>query len=177
LKKTHLVAYLLILNSFFVLSQENQSSTNVYFSPRITIGYTFGSGMNYGIDFVVNIYSTEKFNFGVDYSFYWVNTATGVHRIKSINLMAENDMLSAKIGVGMVKRVWGLNKINKVKTGGITVDVSATVEPYKTPSVGVKGFIFQRSKWPFYDQPSYISIYTYYRTPEISIYQSEVGDK
>ncbi len=157
--------------NYFAFSQN--SSTNIYASPRITIGYTFGSGMNYGIDFVLNIYSIEEYNFGINYAFYLVNTSSGTHRIKSFNIMAENDMLSAKIGIGMVKRVWGLKRINKVKTGGIIIDVSVAVEPYTFPSAGIRSFIFNRSKWPFYSQPSYISIYSYYRTPEFYIYQSE----
>ena len=176
MKKKLILSYLLVFCSLFAFSQENQSTTNIYFSPRITIGYTFGSGMNYGVDFVVNLYTISEINLGIDYSFYLVNTETGAHRIKSINLMAENEIISAKIGAGMVKRVWGINKINKVKTGGIVIDVSATVDPYKFPALGVRSFVFQRSKWPFYSQPSYISVYTYYRTPEISIYQSEVSN-
>ena len=176
LKKKLIVTYLLIFVNSFIFSQENKNGTNIYFSPRITIGYTFGSGMNYGVDFIVNIYTVNEFNFGVDYSFYIVNTPTGTHRLKSINLMAENKMLSAKIGAGLVKRVWGLNKINKAKTGGFIIDISATSDPFRTPSLGVRSFVFRRSKWPFYNQPSYISVYTYYRTPEIYIYQPELGD-
>ena len=173
MKKHILLSYLFVLVSYIASSQDNQSKTNVYFSPRITIGYTFGSGMSYGVDFILNIYSIKDYNFGLNYSFYLVNTTTGSHRIKSINLIAENDIISAKIGAGMVKRVWGLKKINKVKTSGVVIDIGAAIEPYTLPSVGVRSFVFKRSEWPFYKQPSYISIYTYYRTPEFYIYQSE----
>ncbi|MBN1252532.1 MAG: hypothetical protein JXR51_03885 [Bacteroidales bacterium] len=174
MKNKHILSYLFVLISSLVFSQENQSTTNIFISPRITIGYTFGSGMNYGVDLALNLYTIDKFNVGFDYSFYIVNTPTGFHRIKNINLMAENDMISVKLGAGMVKRKWGLKKINNAKTAGITIDVSVSVDPMSAPWVGVKSFVFQRSKWPFYDLPSYISVYTYYRTPEIYIYQQPV---
>jgi len=165
--------YLLIIYSFIqsANAQENYKGTKIYFSPRITIGYTISSGLNYGFDAVCGLYQINSLNCGFDFTFYMVNTDQGHHSIKGIGLMAETNYLNIKLGAGMVSRRWGLKNVNKAKSPGIMIDVSGGFDPYKAPWIGAKGFIINREKWTFYDQPSYISGYTYFKTPEIEVFK------
>ncbi len=157
-----------------IRAQESYKGTNVYLSPRITLGYTISSGFNYGFDLVVGVYQLNDAKFGIDLTYYMVNTNQGRHGIKGLALVAEMENVNIKIGAGSVSRRWGLKNINKAKAPGIMIDVSGGVDPYKAPWIGVKGFIFSRSKWEFYNQPSYISTYTYFKTAEIEIFKEDV---
>jgi len=165
-----LIAYLLV---FKVISQDSYTGTNIYFSPRITLGYTISAGFNYGFDVVVGLYQHNDVKFGIDFTYYMVNTDQGHHRIKGFALIADMDYLNIKLGAGAVSRRWGLKNINKANAPGIMVDVSAGIDPYRAPWIGAKGFIFNRAKWTFYDQPSYISAYTYFKTPEIDVFKED----
>ena len=166
---------LITLISSSVFAQE-KNGPHTFISPRINIGYTFGTGYTYGLDIFIGGYSLDKLNFGLDFSYYFVNTNAGVHRIKLISLTADNPKIHAKIGAGVVKRVWGLKSVNKAKVPGLSIDISVGFDEYHAPWVGVKSFIFDRQRWPFFDLPSYISIYSYFKTPEIEIYdQREEG--
>ncbi len=166
-----IIAFVIICNA---RAQESYKGTNVYLSPRITIGYTISSGFNYGFDFVVGVYQLNDAKFGLDLTYYMVNTDQGHHSIKGLALVAEMNYVNVKLGAGSVARRWGLKNINKAKAPGIMIDVSGGFDPYIAPWIGVKGFIFSRAKWNFYDQPSYISAYTYFKTPEIEIFKEDV---
>ena len=72
IKKLALILFLLF-PAAGLFAQESQNGPNVYVSPRINIGYTFGAGINYGFDIVVGAYSIGDFNFGLAYSHYFVN--------------------------------------------------------------------------------------------------------
>ena len=172
LKKIILIILVMMLSRSFFAQEKN--GPHAFVSPRINIGYTFGAGMTYGFDIFVGGYSLDKLNLGLAYSYYFANTQTGVHRLQTISLTADNPMIHARIGAGMVKRVWGLHNVNKAKTQGIAIDVSAGFDEYHAPWVGLKAFIQNRRKWPFFDLPSYISIYSYFKTPEIEIYDQRI---
>lgn len=149
---------------------QEKNGPNAFVSPRINIGYTFGAGMTYGVDVFVSAYSMDELNFGLTYSYYFANTQTGVHRLQSISLTVDNSMYHIRIGAGTVKRVWGLHNVNKAKVPGISIDASVGFDEYHAPWVGFKSFIHNRRKWPFFDLPSYLSLYSYFKTPEIEIY-------
>lgn len=159
------------INMPFGWAQAKTKGTDIYLSPRITLGYTFGGGLNYGFDIALGLYRLNDFNFGTNFSYYMVNTDQGHHRIKGFMLMAETKYLSVKLGAGAVSRKWGLRNVNKASAPGIILDISASADAYRAPWVGVKSFIYKRSNWLFYDQPSYISGYTYFKTQEIDIYR------
>jgi hypothetical protein len=53
------------------------------------------------------------------------------------------------------------------------IDVSASADPFKAPWIGFKSFIFNRERWTFYDQPSYISAYTYFKSSNIEIFSDD----
>jgi hypothetical protein len=169
------LAYCLITYvSVCAFAQEKVKGPNVYLSPRITIGYTFGSGMNYGTDIFVGLYRKNDFNFGLNLSFYMANTSQGIHRMKSLAAAAETDYLSIKLGAGSVSRRWGLKNRNKASAPGLVADVSMGIGEKNAPWMGVKSFMFNRAKWQFYDHPSYFSIYTYFKSPNIELYKKEI---
>ncbi|MFN8254423.1 MAG: hypothetical protein U0W24_01960 [Bacteroidales bacterium] len=169
------IALLWIFIGFMVrmVSQDDFKGAKIYFSPRITLGYTISSGFNYGFDIVAGLYQFKKVNFGLDFTYYMVNTDQGRHGIKGFQVVADMEYLNIKLGAGAVSRRWGLKNVNKAKAPGILIDVSAGIDPYKAPWIGVKGFVFNRGRWTFYDQPSYISAYTYFKTEEIEVYKEE----
>ncbi|MEN8119066.1 MAG: hypothetical protein ABFS35_01910 [Bacteroidota bacterium] len=173
LKRLAFISFLFLL-ACGLYAQEPLRGPNVYVSPRINIGYTFGAGITYGFDVVVGAYSTKNFNFGLAYSHYFVNVPKDFHRFKTISLVIENSMFNAKFGAGMVSRKWGLRNVNTAKVHGMSIDISAGVDEYHAPWVGVKSFIQNRKRWTFFDYPSYISIYTYFKTPEIEIYDQRM---
>ncbi len=154
-----------------LIGQESYKGPQIFISPRITLGYTFGSGMNYGLDMVLGLYRINNLKLGLDFSYYFANTNQGIHRLKGFAIIGEMDYLSVKLGAGSVSRRWGMKNVNKARTPGIMIDVSASADPYKAPWIGLKSFIFKRSKWPFYDQPSYISAYTYFKNADIELYK------
>ena len=173
IRKLAIILFLLMF-SFNFYAQDKENGPNVYVSPRINIGYTFGAGINYGFDIVVGAYSIGDFNLGLAYSHYFVNVAKDFHRFKTISLVVDHPMINAKFGAGVLSRKWGLRGINKAKVPGISVDVSVGVDEYHAPWVGVKSFIHNRNRWTFFDYPSYISVYTYFKTPEIEIYDNRL---
>ncbi len=173
IKKLALILVLFVLVTE-LSAQDAQNGPNVYISPRINIGYTFGAGINYGYDIVVGAYSLGDFNFGLAFSHYFVNVPKDFHRFKTISIMIDHPMINAKLGAGVLSRKWGLRNVNKAKVPGISVDVSVGFDEYHAPWVGVKSFIHNRNRWTFFDYPSYISVYTYFKTPEIELYDNRV---
>jgi len=171
--KKILLLLFLVFCSYGAPAQEFQNGTNVYLSPRVNIGYTFGAGINYGVDFVVGIYSTKNFNFGIAYSHYFVNVPKDFHRFKTLSIVIENPMINMKFGAGKLSRKWGLKNINKASIPGLAVDVTVGLDQYRAPWFGVKVFLHNRNLWNYFDQPSYISAYTYFKTPEIEVYESK----
>jgi hypothetical protein len=172
------IIYIIIIftsfwNSFILSAQEKTRGTDIFISPRITLGYTFGSGLNYGFDLVLGLYKIDNYKFGLDFTYYMVNTDQGHHRIKGIGIIGEMDYFSIKLEAGAISRRWGLKNVNKASAPGLMIDVTAGIDAYKAPWIGVKSFIFNRDKWEFYDQPSYISAYTYFKSTDIEIFKSK----
>ena len=161
---------LILLFSVKVYTQEKGNGPNVYVSPRINIGYTFGAGITYGYDIVVGAYTVGDFNMGLAFSHYFVNVPKDFHRFKTISLMIDHPMINAKIGAGVISRKWGLKSINKAKVPGVSIDISVGVDEYTAPWVGVKSFIYNHNRWMYFNYPSYISVYGYFKSQEIEIY-------
>ena len=168
-----LFLFVLFLSAEVVYSQEETNEIDVFVSPRITIGYTFGTGLNCGFDLGIGVYRINDVMLGTNFSYYLVVTDHGSHRIKGITLSAETDYISGRLGLGMVSRKWGLRNVNKARTPGIMIDVSASADAYKAPWVGFKTFVFKRSKWLYYDLPTYTSTYAYFKSQDIEIYKED----
>jgi hypothetical protein len=160
-------------NSYLSNAQNEARGPEIFLSPRITLGYTFGSGLNYGIDAVVGLYKTNDFKFGINFTYNMTNTDQGHHAIKGMGIVAEMKYFSLKLGAGSVSRRWGLKNINKASAPGLTIDVALSIGEANAPWVGVKSFIFDHERWAFYDHPSYLSAYTYFKSPDIMIFEEK----
>ncbi len=168
-----LLLVVLLSVSYNGIAQEETNGLDVILSPRITIGYTFGTGINCGFDLGVGVYRINDIMTGLNLSYYIVFTERGNHRLKGVTLAAESKYVSGKVGIGMVSRKWGLRNVNKAKTPGIMVEATASADAYSAPWVGIKTFIFDRSKWNYYEMPTYTSAYTYFKSQDIEIYKQE----
>jgi hypothetical protein len=160
-------------NNFFSKAQEPANGPCVFLSPRITLGYTFGSGLNYGFDAVFGLYKMNDYRFGINLTYNMVNTDQGHHRIKGLAIVAESDYFCLKLGAGSVSRRWGLKNMNKASSPGLLFDVSINIGEANAPWIGAKSFIFDHGKWEFYDHPSYFSAYTYFKSPNIVIFEQK----
>ncbi len=159
-----------------VTAQQNDDYNrfDVMVSPRITIGYTFGAGVNCGLDLSASVYKFKDIFTGVHISYYLVFVKnSGMHRIRGVMLSAETQYVSGRIGIGKVSRSWGMRNVNKAGVYGLMIDGAASVDEYKAPWIGFKTFIFNRSKWPYYDLPSYTSGYAYFKPQNIKIYKQD----
>jgi hypothetical protein len=165
--------FIFTFNPFSINSQENTKGPEIFFSPRITLGYTLGSGFNYGFDLFLGVYRLNEFRLGADFSWYVVNTGQGIHQIKGIGLVGETDYLSMKLGAGSVSRSWGRKNVNKARTPGIMIDVALGLDAYTAPWLGFKTFLFRRENWMFYEQAAYLSAYSYFKSNDIIIRKFE----
>jgi hypothetical protein len=162
-----------LIFSLRAVAQDSPKGPEIFISPRITIGYTFHSGLNYGFDAVIGMYKFNDFKFGIDLTYYMINTDQGHHRIKGIAMVAENDYFCIKLGAGSVSRRWGLKNVNKAGAPGLMFDVSGSIGEDYAPWIGLKGFIFDHNRWQFYDRPIYFSGYTYFKSPKIMLLEKD----
>jgi hypothetical protein len=169
--KLIILTSLLLATGSFCKAQEPAKGSKIYLSPRINLGYTFKSGFNYGFDIMLGLYKVNDFDFGINFSYCMVNTNQGLHKIKGVGIIAEMDYLSVKLEAASVSRRWGLKNINRASAPGILIDVAGNIGEPNSPWVGVKSFIFDHQRWPFYDHPSYMSTYIYFKSPNIMIYE------
>ncbi len=173
---------LLVLLQFLIMPSSNITAQpnddynrfDVMVSPRITIGYTFGAGVNCGLDLSTSVYKFKDIFAGVHISYYLVFVKnSGMHRIRGIMLSAETEYVTGRIGFGRVSRSWGMRNVNKAGVYGLMIDAAASFDEYRAPWIGFKTFIFNRSKWPYYDFPSYTSAYAYFKPKNIKIYKQD----
>ncbi len=165
---------LLTISSATLLAQEttdyNRFEVNI--SPRITLGYTFGAGVNCGVEIGASVYKFNDVTLGVNLNYCMIFIKnSGLHRISGAMLSAETQYIAGKIGIGKVNRSWGRRNVNKAGTYGLMIDAAACVDEYRAPWIGFKTFIFDRSKWPYYPLPTYTSAYTYFKSKNIEIYK------
>jgi hypothetical protein len=161
-------------NIIFLKAQQAVNGPTVFLSPRITLGYTFGSGLNYGFDAVIGLYKMNEYKFGINLTYNMVNTDQGHHRIKGLAVVAESDYFCLKLGAGSISRRWGFKNMNKASAPVLLVDVSINIGEANAPWIGAKSFIFDHERWEFYDHPSYFSAYTYFKSPDIVILEQKI---
>ncbi len=149
------------------LNAQRDITSNIYISPFITIGYTFGSGFNYGFDVTTGVFKLKsdnpEMNAAISLQYYFVNYKGAHHRMFSFNFIAESPYYRIGIGAGDVKRTWGFKRINKSKAFGYTFDFAISTESVYTPWLSLKMFALHGGYWEFYDKPYYISGLTYFR--------------
>ena len=163
MKKLSLV-FLLVIFSF-----AKASANNFFFSPGISVGYTFGAGTNWGFFFdmgMVNQILEEDIKYGLSFSWYYVSVQSTAsrhytHRIRSLScLMAENDFIDLKFGFGRAKNPWGTG--NRCIVQGTMADISFTYPNSFSPWIGFKTLRYNRADWAWFDKP-YNTVYVKYK--------------
>ena len=138
-----------------------------YYAPGISVGYTIGAGINYGVELDLGFFSTESTTIpiksGITLSKYWTHIKKDVHRHRAISVMIESPYFDFKIGYASVKNPWGYggNRVSCTK-GGLYLDLSVTYKLYEFPWFGYKMFIFDKQLWSWYDK-NYKSVYFKYK--------------
>ncbi|HWY38384.1 MAG TPA: hypothetical protein VNY73_07475 [Bacteroidia bacterium] len=145
-----------------VLFCANAQTPGFFITPGVSIGYTFGAKINYGFTLDMGYALKEKgatYKAGLSLGYYLVKTKHSTHRLRSFNLLAENNFMSVKIGVGRARNPWGYGRRNRCIVHGYNYDVSFTLpgDPY-SPWVGIKRFVYKPSQWAWFYQP-YTSLY------------------
>ena len=161
----------LIINTFFLNKNIAQNpfksvSSNLYFSPFITLGYTFNSGFNYGIDLTIGLFKIQNnippTNAGFSIQYYFVNYENSNHRIIAFNVIAESEYFRIGTGVAEIKKKWGYKDRNKTTAFGTSFDFGISTNSVKTPWLAFKTFAPQQ-KWEWSKNPYYVSLYTYFK--------------
>jgi hypothetical protein len=150
-------------------------STNLYFSPVITLGYTFGSGLNFGLDFTLGLVKIKHYNpeisGALSLQYYLVSYEKSMHIIKNVTLIAESEYFRIGIGAGEIKKSWGFRNRNVSKAFGTNVDFGISAFSYKVPWLGVKAFMPRPGTWEWCENKNYISAYTYFKQEPIFLFK------
>lgn len=134
-----------------------------FVSPGFTFGYTFHAGINWGFTLDAGLLQKKENNpirYGISGAWYFVKTPKYWHRLRSMNLMVQNDYADIKIGWGRARNKWG-NK-NRCITHGINMDISFSYPDKASPWIGYRTFIYPPSSWAWFMYP-YRSIYLKYK--------------
>lgn len=166
MSKNKLLIIIFLLVSLKSYAQNNLTS-NLYFSPHLTIGYTFGTGLNYGVDLTFGIFKLKndnpEINGALSLQYYFVNYMGSTHRLFTVNLVAESDYYRLALGAGDTKKKWGFRRINKSKAFGYHFDFGISTVSTYTPWLGLKVFAIHGGYWEFYNKPYYMSTVMYFR--------------
>ena len=176
-KVKYKIIFLIII--FFPLFKQNakaqlikEASTNIYFTPLFTVGYTLNSGFNYGVDLTIGLFTIQnnipQTNAGISFQYYIVNYDESQHRIFAINIIAENDYFRIGGGMAQISKKWGFKNRNKNRAIGTSLDFGISTYHYKTPWLAFKTFV-PLQQWELCLNPYYISTYSYFKFEPIKI--------
>ncbi len=165
MRKTFTIIFVFIFS--FLSAQEDQQISKPYFSPVITLGYTFGSGWTYGVDLTVGLMTLQN-NIPPSYlagsiQYYFVNYKNETHRIISFNAVNENGYYRLSGGIGIVSKKWGYKNVNNDWALGFSSEVDLSYNDTRVPWLGVRMFLPVMS-WPWIKQPYYVSGVIFWRT-------------
>jgi len=162
------------LISFQLFSQSASLQTSISVIPTITVGYTFGSGFNFGGKVSVEAFQltqqTMETYAGLSLSLYMVNFRGAVHRIKTINIELSSKYFTLGIGAGDISKRWGIKKINSDKAFGMSFDMNVYTYSPHSPWIGYKFFKPREGTWVWSDRGRYNSFYTFFMQPKIQPY-------
>ncbi len=156
----------------FCITTSTYSSAQIYAAPGISFGYCFTSrGIVAGLECDVALSqgrtTEDQLNKGVSFAYSWImirkNRRRDIHHLRSVSLMMETRTLDIKAGWGSMRKPCG-HSGNKsaCRVGGLCLDVSMGGSNYNFFRGGVKGFIYNRTNWNWFDAP-YLSVYTKYK--------------
>jgi len=179
-KKIIYISLIVILTIFFVKKTYSQSPareimTNLYFSPFITVGYTFNTGLTYGLNFTFGLIKIKnnkpEINACISLQYYFVNYQKSQHIIKTIDVVAESKYFRIGMGAGEIKKSWGFNNRNVNRAFGTSYDFGITAYSTQVPWIGVKEFLPKKGTWEVCKNKNYISTYTYFRQTPIYLFK------
>lgn len=149
-------------------------TTNLYVSPFITIGYTFGAGLCYGIDFTFGMIKIKHYNpeitAALSVQYYFVNYQKNQHIIKNITFLLDSKYFRIGVGAGEIKKSWGFKNRNTSKAFGTNIDFGITAFNTQVPWIALKAFIPKSGTWEWCDNKNYISGYTYFKQEPIYLF-------
>lgn len=159
------ISLIFLIIGYFSVSGQSFSKQEYFVSPGLTIGYTIGAKINYG--FVLDLGKIDKTNngnlrYGFSFYYYFVQTKTHLHRLRSFSLMAQTDFLDIKLGIGRAKNPWGYQNGNRCIVRGLCFDISGAYPNIYSPWLGYRYFKFNRADWAWFFTP-YNSIYLKYK--------------
>ncbi len=158
---------LLFVTAFSPLKAQKFICNNLYLSPSITVGYTFGAKVCYGADLDFGYTAKDRYNAvyrtGLSVSHYWVIVKNHTAAITTASLMFQKDFVDLKGGVGRLHSEWGYQNRNKSTCYGFSYDLSLALPERNNNSwLGVKHFVYKPGTWPFFEIP-YTSFYLKYK--------------
>lgn len=174
---------LVLLLGHFSHAQNGESSafgSNMYISPAITIGYTVGSGLNYGFEVNMGIFDIPNdlmdVTFGISIEYYFVNHEGTVHSIRAFNVMLENQFINARLGSGLVRKKWGIKRINSASAFGLNYGVSISEANMQSPWLGFKQLHIGEDKWEWFPRDYYLAFYMFFKHDPIMIKSSDAPE-
>lgn len=154
---------LIVLSQTIVLAQDGRFE-QIYVTPGISVGYTFGATFNIGVDLDLTTSITNDFDktrrAGISISHYLVLSRGGFqpHHISSLNLMFENKILDIKTGYSSLHYRWGRAQVNKGGVNAFNFDLSFTNRANRLPWFGIKSVFYNDRDWVWFEIP-YFSVY------------------
>jgi len=160
-KTTTLLLALIVLNGFAF--SNSSFFKDIYGSPGVTFGYTFGVGFNWGLELDLGLAHFDNefgiFHSGASLSVSWVKQKRNYHNLITLNLMVESDNYDFKIGYGIVRTA----RNNYIySTSGLNLDMSFTTDHAATPWIGYKTFRYNDDLWEWTGK-QYNSAYIKYK--------------
>lgn len=138
-----------------------------YLSPGVTLGYTFGGQMNYGLELDAGIFKWSSASLpsssGLNVSLSRIHTRafkgkSAKHFMRSVNLIYNNRYAQAKAGLGRVSFRSGYRGARKCYTDGFNWEVIANNGNPNLPWIGYKQFHFFNYKW-YWEDTAYRSLF------------------
>lgn len=160
----------LLFTTLFSLKSFAQSEKKYFISPGVKFGYTFGAGFSYGATIDVGVTNNSFIDhgkYGLSFNYTFIKVKKYTHRMRTINLMAQNDFACIKLGIGSVRNPWGYGKRNKCIVHGTNIDLSFAYPNKFSPWVGLSYFKYQRAAWAWFNKP-YTTLYLNYKYDVLS---------
>lgn len=154
--------------SLVVSGKINAQLQKTYFiSPGIKLGYTFKAGISYGATLDIGVHDrsnsiVDNLKYGISLNYTFIKVKKYTHRLRSINLMAQNDFATLKLGLGKVKNPWGFGKRNKCRVPGINMDINFAFPNKYSPWIGFSLFKYKNADWAWFNKP-YQTLYINYK--------------
>lgn len=164
--KAGLIGAAMILSVFYVKAQSFVRN-HLFLSPSITIGYTFGARVNYGVDvdfgYCTHDRSGSLYRAGLSFSQYFVEAKHHLARIATANVMFQKDFTDLKVGIGRVRNKWGYQNRNRSAVYGFSYDLSLRLpgDAHNT-WFGIRHFVYKPGDWPWFEIP-YTSVFLKYK--------------